>query len=320
MRVYSKWLSALVLTCAVVGLMATSAWAQKRSEKTVGWLGVTIQDVTEELSESLPRGVTEGAIVNGVADDSPADLAGLQEGDVIVKFDQLRVRNSSDLTDAVREADPGHVAMIEFYRDGGRQTVEAKLTEQKKSKVYGSRGQGRRHSSRHNSGEPEVFSWNDEAPRGFAFLMGDTPRLGVQLVDLSEQLSGHFGVESGVLVSEVVEGSAAETAGIQAGDIIVAVGGKRTETSRDVRDELGRVDTGQVEITVNRDGKEQVMTAELTRPRRTSMSRFHGQSAPMFNIPDVGFDEQALQEEMDQLRKEMEDLRRELSDLRDDSK
>ena len=212
----------------------------------------------------------------------------VQEGDVIVKFDQLRVRNSSDLKDAVREADPGHVAMIEFYRDGGRQTVEAKLTEQKKSKVYGSRGQGRRHSSRHNSGEPEVFSWNDEAPRGFAFLMGDTPRLGVQLVDLSEQLSGHFGVESGVLVSEVVEGSAAETAGIQAGDIIVAVGGKRTETSRDVRDELGRVDTGQVEITVNRDGKEQVMTAELTRPRRTSMSRFHGQSAPCSTFPMSG--------------------------------
>jgi len=135
-------------------------------------------------------------------------------------------------------------------------------------------------------------------------------------------LAEHFGVpeDSGALIGSVVPGSPAADAGLQAGDIIVAVGGKRTETSRDVRDELGRVDTGQVEITVNRDGKEQVMTAELTRPRRTSMSRFHGQSAPMFNIPDVGFDEQALQEEMDQLRKEMEDLRRELSDLRDDSK
>ena len=316
MRVFSKWLLALVLTCGMVGLLATSAWAQKRSQKSVGWLGVTIQDVTEELSESLPRGVEDGALVNGVMEDSPAKLAGLQEGDVIVKFDQSRVRNSADLTDAVRQADPGHVAVIEFYRDGGRQTAEAKLTEQKTSRVYGSQGEGRRRSNRNRTPKPDVMYWDDDAPHGYAFLLGDTPRLGVQLVDLTPQLSRKFGVESGVLVSEVVEGSAAETAGILAGDIIVAVEGKATENSADVRDELGEVDTGPVEITVNRDGKEQTFTAELKRPRRTSMSTFHGPSAPMFNIPDVSFDQEALNEQMDQLRKDMERLHEELSELK----
>lgn len=319
MRVFSKWLLALALTCGMVGLMATSAWAQKRSQKSVGWLGVTIQDVTSELSESLPRGVDDGALVNGVVDESPAALAGLKEGDVIVKFDQVRVRNSADLTDAVRQADPGHVAVIEFYRDGGRETVEAKLTEQKTSRVYGSRGEGRKRSSRNRTPHPGVFYWNDRALEGLedlSYLTGDTPRLGVQLVDLTPQLSRKFGVESGVLVSEVVEGSAAETAGIEAGDVIVAVGGEPTANSRELRDELGKVDTGPVEITVNRDGKEETLTAELKRRRRTSMSGFHGPSAPMFNIPEVGFDSEALNEQMDQLRRDMERLHEEMAELK----
>jgi membrane-associated protease RseP (regulator of RpoE activity) len=320
MRMFSRSILTLVLAGAVCGAAATVARAQSGTRQVPGWLGVTIQDVTEELSESLPRGVHEGALVNGVIEGSPAEVAGLTEGDVIVKFDQTRVRNSGDLTEAVRNAEPGHVAVIEYYRDGSRLRAEAKLTKSKNAMVWRQQGEGRKHARRGKPEEVEMYDLDREHPGGYAFFLGDTPRLGVQLVDLTEQLSSHFGVKSGVLISEVIEESAAEAAGLKAGDIIVAVAGEPTESSQEVREALGEVDSGPVEITVMRDGKEVLLVAQLDAPKRARLSGFHGPSAPMFNIPLVGMDQEELKAEMEELREELRQLREELSQLRDDKK
>lgn len=325
MRVSWRLLLALVLAAGLLGAAAPGARAQSAGKAARGYLGITIQDVTEELSESLPRGVHEGAIVNGVMEDSPAEAAGLQEGDVIVKFDQIRVRTSGDLTKAVRDAEPGHTALVEYYREGQRMRAEVKLAEQENIMVPAPRAEHKRQMRRETRHygppeEAEKYFVQREVPMELALMMADAPRLGVQLVDLTDQLSRFFGVKSGVLVSEVMEGSAADTAGFKAGDIIVAVAGEPTGSAEEVRDELRDVENGPVEITVRRGGKESTLTALLKKPRRARLSSFYAPSAPMFNVPEMGVDQEALREQMEELREELQQLRKELSDMRSEMK
>jgi len=82
-----------------------------------GWLGVNVQTVTEDLAEAngLKEGV--GALVSSVAQDGPAAKAGIQEGDVIVKFDGVRVDNIYDYTYALRSRKPGQQVRITVKRD-----------------------------------------------------------------------------------------------------------------------------------------------------------------------------------------------------------
>ena len=114
-----------ILALALLLALPVSVQAQKKADQAAGgWLGVSIQDVTEDLSEALPRGVREGALVNNVVEDSPAEKAGLVEGDVIVKVNQTRIRNSGDLTGAIRDAGAGEKVLIEYYREGRRMRVD----------------------------------------------------------------------------------------------------------------------------------------------------------------------------------------------------
>lgn len=318
MHVTLKTFRTLTLVGALLLASAPALMAQGSSEERTAWLGVSIQDVTEDLSQTLPRGVREGALVNSVVEGSPAETAGLTEGDVIVKIEQTRVRNSKDLTDAMQSFRVGQTAGIEYYRDGRRMRTEAVLTGQEDEFEWQPRAE--RRGRRQRTQEPDMYYFDNRAPRAFAFMTGDTPRLGVALVDLTDQLSEYFGVKSGVLVSEVKEESAAETAGLKAGDVITEVAGKPTSDSRDVREELSEVESGPVTITVMRKGKPITVTAELERPSRSRMSGFHGPSAPMFNIPEVTWDQEEFKAEMEQLREEMKQLQKELSDMRGDSR
>jgi len=311
-----------IKTLTVVGALllasAPALLAQDNSDHRTAWLGVSIQDVTEELSQTLPRGVSEGALVNSVVEGSPAETAGLTEGDVIVKIEQTRVHNSKDLTDAMRSFRVGQTAVIEYYRDGRRMRTEAVLSGQEDELEWQPRAE--RRGRRQRTQEPGMYYFDTPSPRAFAFMTGATPRLGVGLVDLTPQLSEYFGVESGVLVSEVKEESAAQTAGLKAGDVITEVGGKPTSDSREVREELSAVESGPVTLTVIRNGKPLTVTAELERRSRSRMSGFHGPSAPMFNIPEVTWDQEEFKAEMEQLREEMKQLQKELSDMRGDSR
>ncbi len=118
----------LPLLAAALMLFALGAVAQAQTDEP-GWLGVSIQAVTEELSAALPRGVHEGAMINRVVEGSPAEAAGLVEGDIVVKVGKVRVKNTGDLTKSVRDIGAGNSAVIEYYRDGRRMRTTAELTE-----------------------------------------------------------------------------------------------------------------------------------------------------------------------------------------------
>lgn len=102
-----------------------------------GYLGVTLDDLSEQLGEFFGVERGRGALVKEVVDDSPASKAGLKAGDVIVAINEDRVREADDVSDAIRDLNDGDEAKIKLLRDPKEQTVTAKIEE--RESIWGSR-------------------------------------------------------------------------------------------------------------------------------------------------------------------------------------
>ncbi len=159
-----------------------------------GRLGVTIQDVNQDLANSfgLPR--PEGALVSSVQKDSAAAKAGLKPGDVILSMDQKPITASSELPPRVADLAPGTRVRLEVWRDHQKRDVEVKVGEAKDEMV----------SSIGEHGKAQG-------------------KLGIQVRPLAPQERKQAGVDGGLLV-EGVQGPAAR-AGIEPGDVLLALNG-----------------------------------------------------------------------------------------------
>ncbi|MBZ5563768.1 MAG: PDZ domain-containing protein [Acidobacteriia bacterium] len=221
------------------------------------WLGVTLSDVTAGKARDLKLPGDYGAVVDSVEDNSPAAQAGLLKGDVILAFDGERVRSVAELRRLIRETPAGRTVRVEISRDGRTRTLSAKLESHNKMYFF--------------SQTPDIHIPEMDL-RGFNFMFHSGPTLGVSGDDLTAQLAQYFGVKQGkgVLVTEVVAGSAAEKAGLKAGDVIIRVGDKPVDSVSQLREALPRdfEGTKKVNLTIVRDRHEQTLTAELQAPER----------------------------------------------------
>ncbi|MCH2615085.1 MAG: PDZ domain-containing protein, partial [Opitutales bacterium] len=106
-----------------------------------GFLGVGIQDLDKDLVEAMGLGDAIGALVNGVSPDSPADIAGLKAGDILVKVDDEEVASATDLRLKIASKAPESLVDLTVYRDKKYFKTEAKLVERRPdgSFVIGSR-------------------------------------------------------------------------------------------------------------------------------------------------------------------------------------
>jgi serine protease Do len=100
-----------------------------------GWLGVSIQNLTPELAESLGIKQETGALVAEVVKDSPAEKAGLKRGDLIVEFDGKKIEDSTSLRNMVAAMEPGKTAKLKVIRDGKEESVTVTLAEFKERKA-----------------------------------------------------------------------------------------------------------------------------------------------------------------------------------------
>jgi serine protease Do len=217
------------------------------------WLGVHLSEVTHESARELKLPGEYGAVVVAVEDNSPAAKAGLARNDVILEFNGERVWSVAQFERVVRETPPGRAVTIKIIRAGQLRTRTVEL-------------------EGHESG---FFSRGVPLPnmRGFDFRnfglppLGPGPGLGVWAEDLSPQLAEYFGVKQGkgVLVSEVMVGSAADKAGFKAGDVIVRVDGTEVGSPAELRRALSRSfeEKRQVAVTVVRDRHEQTISVAL---------------------------------------------------------
>ena len=326
----------LVLIAALMAVTAFSlALAGSRS---TAWLGVYTEEVDEDMAEDFSLLVDYGAIVNDIVDDSPADEAGLEDDDIIIEFDGKVVRDDDDLSDLIFDSSPGDEISLTIVRDGKEQKINVEL--------------GRR---------PRSLSWHDDrswfdvprAPRvpkmprlpkfptpvvpDYYYVHADDeyPYIGVSLLDVSRKTAISLGAEKGgVLIDNVEKGSPA-AAGLQAGDLIVAIDDEKVFEAEDVQEIIWDKDEGDIaRITYIRNRQPSTVDVEVALDEDgRSYGRSHIIRIP--NMPDIDikalklqflhqgrfldtdyFDRDEFRDAMKEYQKEMKKLKIEMEHLR----
>lgn len=301
---------------------------QRMSSENSGWLGVTLSSKvtkTEKDGETIEER-TEGAEVESVIDDSPADSAGLEEGDIITHVDGEEIDDASDLVDAIGDKEPGDLVTLRVKRDGSEQKIGVVLADRDDgayafaTKLY--------HNMPKNLGRMAGKLGN--MAKSFK-VMTSKPVIGVKVQTLEKQLGEYFKAPNGkgVLVTEVmdIEDSPAQQAGMKAGDVIVKINAESVEDRHDISSALEGLKKGdKLSIDVIRDGQRKTLTANVNEDVSeggTRMMEWHGK-APMggifqdedgerqirMMIPQMDMDDEAIDIEIDP--EEMEDAVRKI--------
>jgi serine protease Do len=201
-QIYSRTGGFMGLSFAVPSNLVKNVYQQIRDQGHVsrGWLGVLIQEVNRDLAESFGMKKPQGALVARVLPDSPADDAGLEVGDVIVRFDGNEVNSSQHLPAMVGNTPIGTVAPLEIIRRGKKQTLRVTIAVLPEEDEIASTGEGESKSSQGSSADNKL-------------------KLAVR--DLSDNEREELEIGShGILVEHVMSGPASK-AGIRPGDIIL---------------------------------------------------------------------------------------------------
>ncbi len=242
-QIYSRTGGFMGLSFAIPIDVVMNVYQQIRDKGEVsrGWLGVLIQDVTNELAESFHMTEPHGALVSKVLPESPAHKAGLEAGDVITKFNGQTIDTSADLPPLVGATGIDEKVAIEILRDGNSQSLSisiGKLPADDSAPVA-------------RQEKPATEGHSDD-------------RLKITVRDLSAaerkalELSG-----PGLLVEEVRAGPARD-AGLRPGDVLVQINFKATDSAAALTAiTKGLAAGGKVPILVNRQGNPLFMALEL---------------------------------------------------------
>lgn len=194
-----------------------------------GWLGVRIQTVNEELAEALGMEKPMGALVAEVTPGGPAEEAGLEAGDVVVKFDGKDVVEMRDLPRLVADTDVGKAVRVVVFRKGQTQTLKVTV--------------GLLDEGRVNASAPASEDKGSGAmPEGTVL---DT--VGITLRPLTTATREEYGIAkevSGVLIAEVADDGKAAEKGIRPGDVIVEVGQEPVTTPSEVEERVRKAREG----------------------------------------------------------------------------
>jgi serine protease Do len=169
-----------------------------------GWLGVSIQNVDKNLAEAFGLDRPAGALVAQVVEGSPAEEAGIREGDVIVEFDGEYIETSSELPHVVGLVKPGSEVKVGLIRDGDQKTLSV---------------------------EVGALSPRADLAKQIESASGGA-RLGLTVEPAADQLLSELGLASGVVVRAVRADSAADGEIVE-GDIITMLGSKAVRSTQD---------------------------------------------------------------------------------------
>jgi serine protease Do/serine protease DegQ len=175
-----------------------------------GYMGVTIQPVTEDLARSFGLKQARGALVNDVLKGGPAEKVGIRQGDVVISFNGTEVKDPSHLQRLVAEQGVGKTARVTVFRDG--KTVELGMT----------------------LASAEAIPRQQREPSGSGDQPGRADLLGLVVDD----------AEGGVVVVDVGRGSAAADAGIRRGDVLVSVNRKKVSNSAEYQRSIQQAGRG----------------------------------------------------------------------------
>jgi len=190
---------------------------QEFGETRRGWLGVRIQDVTQDVADAMGLASATGALITDVP-EGPAMEAGLETGDVILSFDGVDVADTRGLVRQVGNSPVGATVRVTVLREGMSQTIAVVL--------------GRREDAT-GAESPEVENGPDAAPE----VPEVSSLLGLTVTPLTDDLRAELGAQDdleGLAVTEVEEGSEAFEKGLRAGDVITEAGQQKVTTIADL--------------------------------------------------------------------------------------
>ena len=205
---------------------------QLRSQGRVsrGRIGVTIDQVSKEVAESLGLGKSTGALVKAVEAGSPADKAGVEPGDVIIKFDGRVIDKSMDLPRFVGATKPGTRSALTVFRKGAAKELQVTIGEI----------------------EPEKMEVKAVAPAPKAKPSSIAQAYGLSVSELTDNQRRELKIKAGVAVDAVTE--AAAKAGLAEGDVILQLDSMEVTSVKDVETILAKHDKAKPLVVLYRRG------------------------------------------------------------------
>ena len=208
---------------------------KEKGQVSRGWLGVLIQRVDRDLAESFGLDRAAGALITRILPDSPAESSGLKEGDIIIEFNGRKIDLSSDLPHVVGRTKAETVVDVEVVRKGKLKTVEVEIG---------------------------LLPERPEQQFRTGRQILDN-RLGISVVDLTDELRERLDLDKGVAISRISFGPG-RTAGLQRGDVITTIDGEAVsdveQFERIVRDLPA--DTA-IHMRVVRDGRPEYLVIKI---------------------------------------------------------
>lgn len=189
---------------------------KNKGKVTRGYLGVYLQNITEELKEALDLPSLEGVLISEVAKNTPASKAGIRNRDVVVEFDNKKVMDIESFRLMVASTAVGEKVKMKVIRDGKEKTISATMGE------------------------------FPEEPSAAVKEKEETFELGLETVDITNPQVKRFNLDatSGVVVIDVKQNSPAEEAGIVVGDVILAIGKQEIKNVSDYRNAVSKLKKG----------------------------------------------------------------------------
>lgn len=309
----------------------------------------------EEAKKKGPP-VKEGACVTAVENDTPAEKAGLKEGDVIIALDGKAIKSGEDLAEAIGENKPGENVKVTYYRGSEKETVNVTLATKMDEAPAMDRGWN---WSGDNDAHNRAMQDHDRAMEGHDRAMEELAN-----ASRAEQSGAFLGVDGedmpengGVRITSVVDSSAAQRMGLKEDDIIRSINGEEIGDFEDLADLMEETEPdSDAQVWAKRDGKDITFSGKLGQ-RERMVWNWSGDGAAPFQLiapmapvmpmtpmppmpPDMDPEDQAeyerdMQEyrqdlaehardmaeharDRDEHRREMDELRREMDRLRRD--
>jgi serine protease Do len=176
---------------------------------TRGWLGISIQDITEDIAENLKLKDVKGALVGHIFEGDPADKAGIKTGDIIVEIAGKKIQDSHELMRIVAALTVGEKITVKILRDGKEKTLPVTVGERKDEKEIARKGKTREY-------------------------------YGMAVQEITPDMAKHLGLteKGGVIISQVRDGSPADDAGLKIQDIVLQINKVRISSMRDFQSEI----------------------------------------------------------------------------------
>lgn len=184
---------------------------KSKGKVTRAWLGVSVQDVTEDIAKNLKLKDNSGALITEVFKGDPADKAGLRSGDLITEVNGKKIKDTHELLLTIASFHVGDKIELKALRDGQEKSYQIVVTERKE--------------------QPEVASAGDMKEN-----------FGMTVQDITPDIARYLGIASrvGVIVVDVKDGSPADEKGIQPQDIILEVNKVKISSLKDYQREISK--------------------------------------------------------------------------------